>query len=60
LTPCCGLEVVKGIARAFNGLKSLGGFLHLKPTAGFQISILIFEKKLSRRVFINILSKIYL
>jgi hypothetical protein len=35
---------VKGIARAFNRLKCLGGFLHLKPTVGCQISTLIFEK----------------
>jgi hypothetical protein len=33
---------VKGIAKAFNWLKCLGGFLHLKPTAGCQISTLIF------------------
>jgi hypothetical protein len=32
-----------GIARAINGLKCLGGFLHLKPTAGCQISTLIFD-----------------
>ena len=33
---------VKGISRAFNWLKCLGGILHLKPTAGCQISTLIF------------------
>ena len=33
---------VKGIARAFNGINCLGGFLYLKPTAGCQISTLIF------------------
>jgi hypothetical protein len=37
---------VNGIARTFNWLKCLGGFLHLKPTAGCQISTLIFEKKI--------------
>jgi hypothetical protein len=37
---------VKGISQAFNWLKCLGGFLHLKPTAGCQISTLIFEKKI--------------
>jgi hypothetical protein len=36
---------VKGIARAFNRLKCLCGFLHLKPTIGCQISTLIFEEK---------------
>jgi hypothetical protein len=34
---------IKGIARAFHWLKCLGGFLHLKFTAGCQISTLIFE-----------------
>jgi hypothetical protein len=34
---------VKGIARAFNRLKCLCGIMHLKPTAGCQISTLIFE-----------------
>jgi hypothetical protein len=34
---------IKGIARAFNSLKFLGGFLHLKPADGFQISTLIFD-----------------
>jgi hypothetical protein len=29
-----------------NWLKCLGGFLHLKPTVGCQISTLIFEKKI--------------
>ena len=38
----------KGIARVFNWLKCLGGIMHLKSTAGCQISILIFEKKLWR------------
>ena len=37
---------VKGIGRAFNWLKCLGGFLHLKPTVGCQISTLIFENKI--------------
>ena len=32
----------KGIDRAFYLLKCLGGILHLKPTAGCQISTLIF------------------
>jgi hypothetical protein len=35
---------VKGIARAFNWLKCLCGIMHLKPTAGCQISTLIFQK----------------
>ena len=49
------LEVYdKGIARAFNWLKCLGGKMHLKPTAGYQISILIFEKKLWSGISINI------
>ena len=34
---------IKGIGRAFNWLKCLGGFLHLKPTAGCQISTWIFD-----------------
>jgi len=33
----------KGIVRAFNWRKCLCGFLHLKPTAGRQISTLILE-----------------
>jgi hypothetical protein len=33
---------VKGIALAFNWLKWLGGFQHIKPTVGWQISTLIF------------------
>ena len=33
---------VEGIARTFNWLKCLGGIMHLKPTAGCQISTLIF------------------
>ena len=33
---------------AFNWLKCLCGFIHLKPTAGSQISTLLFEKKLWR------------
>ena len=37
---------VKGIARVFNWLKCLGGIMHLKPTAGYQMSTLIFEKKI--------------
>ena len=50
---------VKGIARAFNWLKCLGGIMHLKPTAGCQISILIFEIKWWRGVSMNIPWKIY-
>ena len=34
------------IAHAFNWFKSMGGFLHLKPTVGCQISTLIFEKQI--------------
>ena len=45
---------VKCIARAFNWLKCLGGIMHIRPTAGCQISILIFEIKLWRGVSINI------
>jgi hypothetical protein len=37
---------VKGIARIFNWHKCLGGIMHLKPTAGCQISIVIFDKKI--------------
>jgi hypothetical protein len=37
----------------------LGGIMHLKPTAGCQISIFIFEKKLWRGFSINIPWKIY-
>jgi hypothetical protein len=33
---------VKVIARVFKSLKFLGGTMHLKPTAGGQISTLIF------------------
>jgi hypothetical protein len=33
--------------------------MHLKPTAGYHISILIFEKKMWRGVSINIPRKIY-
>jgi hypothetical protein len=33
--------------------------MHLNPTAGCQISILIFEKKLWRGFYINIPGKIY-
>ena len=36
-----GIEV-KVIARVFKSLKFLGGTMHLKPTAGGQISTLIF------------------
>ena len=50
---------VKGIARAFNWLKCLGGIMLLKPTARCQISTLIFENKLWRGVSINIPWKIY-
>jgi hypothetical protein len=39
---------VKGIGRVFYWLKCLGGIMHLKPTAGCQISIPIFEKNLWR------------
>ena len=50
---------VKDIARFFNWLKCLCGIMYLKPTAGCQISILIFEKKLWSGVSINIPWKIY-
>jgi hypothetical protein len=40
----CTLETsIKGIGRVFNWPNCLGGFLHLKPTVGCQISTLIFE-----------------
>jgi hypothetical protein len=40
----CPLGVsVKDIARVFSWFKCLGGFLHLKPTVGCQISTLIFD-----------------
>ena len=52
-------EQVKGISRVINWRKCLGGIMHLKSTAGCQISILIFEKKLWRGVSINIPWKIY-
>jgi len=35
-----GFKSKEGIARAFNWHKCLGGFLHLKPTAGCQLSTL--------------------
>jgi hypothetical protein len=35
-------------------LKCIGWIMHLKPTAGYQISILIFENKLWRGVSIKI------
>jgi hypothetical protein len=40
---CSRGDSIKGIVRAFSWLKCLGGFLHLKPTVGCQISTLIFE-----------------
>jgi hypothetical protein len=42
-----------------NRLKCLGGFLHLKPTAGCQISTLIFNFLLWRGFSLNIPWKIY-
>ena len=43
----CPLGVsIMDIARVFNWIKCLDGFLYLKPTAGCQISTLIFEKKI--------------
>jgi hypothetical protein len=46
LTPYCGLQVQKP-TQALKSVKgpgnTLGGFLHLKPTVGCQISTLIFE-----------------
>jgi hypothetical protein len=44
---------------AFNRLKCLDGFPHLKPTAGCQISALIFDFFLWRGICINIPWKIY-
>ena len=38
----------EGISRAFNWFQCLGRIMHLKPTAGCQISILMFENKLLR------------
>jgi hypothetical protein len=43
---------ITGITRAFNRLKFLGGFLHLKPTARCQISTLIFDFFLWRGVLL--------
>jgi hypothetical protein len=40
--PAVGLRWIISIARAFDWLKCLGGIMHLKPTAGCQISTLIF------------------
>ena len=37
--------LIKCIAEGFNWFKFMGGFLHLKPTAGCQITTLIIEKK---------------
>ena len=57
----CPLGVsIKGIARAFNWLKCLGGFLHLKPTVGCQISTLIFEFSFVERVLYKFPMKIIL
>jgi hypothetical protein len=50
---------VEGIGRTFNRLKCLGGIMHLKPTAGYQISTLIFENKLWRGVLYKYPIKIY-
>jgi hypothetical protein len=56
----CPLGVyIKSIARAFTCMKCLDGFLHLKPTAGCQISTLIFEFFLWREVSMNIPWTIY-
>jgi hypothetical protein len=45
LTPCYGLEMYYP-TQAIKSVKCLGGIMHLKPTAGCQISTLIFENKL--------------
>jgi hypothetical protein len=45
---------IKGIAQVFNWCKCLGGIMHLRPTAGCQISTLIFEKNIVEGVSINI------
>ena len=56
----CPLGIsIKGIVRAFNWLKCLGGFLHVKPTVGCQISTLIFYFFLWKGVSMNILWNIY-
>ena len=57
----CSIGIpIKGVAIVINWLKCLGGIMHLKPTAGCQISTLVFEEKLwSGRVSINIQWKIY-
>ena len=39
---------IKGIVRVLNWLKSLGGIMYFKSTAGCQLSTLIFENKLWR------------
>jgi hypothetical protein len=41
--PCPPGVSIKGITRAFSRLKCLGGFLHLKPTAGVQKYTLVFD-----------------
>jgi len=47
------------VTRAFNRLKCLGWFLHLEPTAGFQITTLILDFFLWRGISINIPWNIY-
>jgi hypothetical protein len=48
----CPLGVsIKDIVRVFNWFKCLGGFPHLKPTAGCQISTLICSEVLCSGIF---------
>ena len=56
--PTWGVSI-KGVVWAFNWLKCLGGFQHLKPLAGCQISTLIFEFCFVEGSLYNIPSKIY-
>ena len=56
---CPPLAKLKVLPKVINWLKCLGGIMHLKTTARFQISTLIFENKLWRGVSINIPWKIY-
>ena len=60
LQSSCPLGIlVKGLRRTFNWFKCLGGFLHLKPTVGCQISNLIFEFSFVEEVAMHIPCKLY-
>ena len=51
---------IKGITRVLNWLKCLDVIMHIKPTVGCQISILIFEKKTLEWGSLLISHKIYI